>query len=181
MNAGLYFSLYSLQFFLPQLITTLRPGTTIAAVGWLVAACYGGAALAMIAWSKHSDRTGERIRHLAAPTLAGAAALVAAVAIGSGPMLLAGVAVTTACVFAALPVFWSLPATFLAGAAAAAGIAAINSISSLASFLGPYTTGALKDTTGEFTTSLLLLAASLALTSVAVPIAATLMRRTAPC
>lgn len=135
----------------------------------------------MMAWSKHSDRTGERIRHLVAPALAGAAALVGAVAIGSGPMLLAGVAVTTACVFAALPVFWSLPATFLSGAAAAAGIAAINSISSLASFLGPYATGALKDTTGAFTTSLLLLAASLALTSVAVPIAATLIRRSAVC
>lgn len=178
-NAGLYFGLYSLQFFLPSLIKGLRPGSSISSVGWLVAVCYAVSALAMMGWSRHSDRAAERTRHLVVPALAGAAVLVAAVAAGSGQLLLVGVTVTAACVFAALPVFWSLPATFLSGAAAAAGIAAINAISSLASFLGPYATGALKDATGSFTPSLLLLAASLALTGAVVPVAAILIRRTA--
>ena len=39
--------------------------------------------------------------------------------------------------FAVLPVFWTLPTTFLSGAGAAAGIAAVNSIGNLGGYFGP--------------------------------------------
>jgi nitrate/nitrite transporter NarK len=54
--------------------------------------------------------------------------------------------------------FWPLPASFLTGASAAAGIAAINSLGNLSGFAGPYAMGYLKDSTGNFTAGLLLLA-----------------------
>jgi hypothetical protein len=55
-------------------------------------------------------------------------------------------------VFAALPLFWTLPTAVLSGSAAAAGIAVINSIGNLSGFFGPYA----MDATGSFTGGLLL-------------------------
>jgi nitrate/nitrite transporter NarK len=53
-------------------------------------------------------------------------------------------------VFACLPIFWTLPTAFLAGAAVAPGIAAINSIGNLAGYFGPFLMGWIKDATGSF-------------------------------
>ena len=60
-------------------------------------------------------------------------------------------------VFGCLPVFWTLPTSFLSGAAAAGGIAIINSIGNLSGFVGPYAMGALKDYTGTYEAGLQLL------------------------
>src|SRR5699024_7179742 len=53
------------------------------------------------------------------------------------------IAVTITCmaICAALPTFWPLPQTFLAGAGAAAGLALINSLGNSAGFFAPYTPG----------------------------------------
>jgi len=61
-------------------------------------------------------------------------------------------------VFSAIPVFWSLPTTFLSGTAAAGAIALINSLGSLAGFFGPYLIGRLRDLTGGFAVSLITIA-----------------------
>ena len=60
---------------------------------------------------------------------------------------------------AALPIFWTLPTAFLAGAAVAPGIAAINSIGNLAGFSGPFVMGWMKDATGGFALGLMTIAA----------------------
>jgi MFS transporter, ACS family, tartrate transporter len=57
-----------------------------------------------------------------------------------------------------LPVFWTLPTNFLAGAAAASGIAAVNSLGNLSGFFGPYVMGKIKDSTGSYTIGLLAIA-----------------------
>ena len=61
--------------------------------------------------------------------------------------------------YAAAPIFWTLPTGFLTGSAAAGGIAMTNSIGSLGGIAGPYAVGWIKDTTGETTLGLVLLAA----------------------
>ena len=61
--------------------------------------------------------------------------------------------------FAVLPVFWTLPTSFLSGAAAAGGIAAINSIGNLSGYFGPTAMGWARDTTGSFSGGLLVIAA----------------------
>ncbi len=63
-------------------------------------------------------------------------------------------------IFAVLPVFWTLPTTFLSGTAAAGGIAVVNSVGNLSGFVGPYVMGELKDATGSFTVGLLAVAAA---------------------
>jgi ACS family tartrate transporter-like MFS transporter len=60
---------------------------------------------------------------------------------------------------AVLPLFWTQPPALLNGAAAAGAIALINAVGNLGGFVGPYVVGALKDTTGGFTSGLLIAAA----------------------
>jgi len=163
-NAGLYFGQFGAQFFLPLILKTLYPHASITMIGGVGAACFTAAALAMLGWSRHSDRRGERTIHLAAPALAGAVVLAGAVASGSRLLLAGGLAVTTVCVLAAIPILCSITTARWTGAAAAGGIAAINSIASIASGLGPYVTGFVTDATGGYSTALLLIAAALACT-----------------
>jgi nitrate/nitrite transporter NarK len=62
---------------------------------------------------------------------------------------MAVITVTAIGVFCALPVFWYLPSTFLAGAGAAAGIALVNTLGNSSGFGAPYITGFLLDATGS--------------------------------
>ena len=62
-------------------------------------------------------------------------------------------------VYAALPIFWTLPTAFLAGSAVAPGIAAINSIGNLSGNFGPFVMGWIKDATGGFAWGLVTIAA----------------------
>jgi nitrate/nitrite transporter NarK len=60
--------------------------------------------------------------------------------------------------FAVLPIFWTLPTSFLSGAGAAAGIAAVNSIGTLGGYFGPQAFGLLRDQTGSDVAGLIFLA-----------------------
>ncbi len=95
----------------------------------------------MLAWSRHSDRTGERVWHVALPAFLAAAAVAVSLQLGSPFLTMVGITVTAIGIFAAVPSLWQLPSTFLTGAAAAAGIGLINSIGNLSGFVGPYLTG----------------------------------------
>jgi MFS family permease len=127
--------------------------------GVLVAVPYAFAVVAMILWTRRSDRTGERVWHVAGPSLLGGVSLAASAQL-TDPWL-ASLALTLAavCTYAALPTFWTLPTAFLTGSAAAAGIALVNSIGNLGGFVGPYLLGWLQATTGSPSAGLLVLAA----------------------
>lgn len=103
----------------------------------------------MVLWSRHSDRTGERIWHVAVPTLVGAVSIPFALYMDSPFTTMLAVTVNAVGVFCALPVFWYLPSTFLTGAGAAAGIAVVNSVGNMSGFGAPYVTGWLFDATGN--------------------------------
>jgi hypothetical protein len=78
-------------------------------------------------------------------------------------LFVVGLAVTLMGMKCMLPVFWTLPSSFLSGAAAAGGIALINSVANLGGLLGPRITGQVKVDTGNFTVGYLIMAATLAL------------------
>ena len=59
---------YGVSFWMPQVIQTY--GQTPLRIGFLTAIPFFFAAVAMVAWGAHSDRTGERIWHVALPLLA---------------------------------------------------------------------------------------------------------------
>jgi len=162
---ALYFlmvtGLYGIGFWMPQVIETF--GLTPLQVGFLTAIPYLFAAIAMVVWGRHSDRSGERRWHIAVPLFLAAAAF--AWSAYSGPLLPTMIALTLATLgfYAAFGPFWSLPTALLTGTGAAAGIALVNSMGNVAGFTGAYIVGVLKQATGSFSAALLFLAAALAL------------------
>ncbi len=169
---GIVFGLYSIGFFLPQMIEGFEQqfgqDYGIVEVGLLTAVPYAVATAAMLVWSRHSDRTGERVWHVALPAFVAAAAVAVSLQLGSPFLTMVGITVTAIGIFAAVPSLWQLPSTFLTGAAAAAGIGLINSIGNLSGFVGPYLTGWLKDLTGSFQTGMLVISACMALSGLVV-------------
>ncbi|HTK99708.1 MAG TPA: MFS transporter [Pseudomonadales bacterium] len=165
---------YGLTLWVPQIIKGLS-GFSDLEVGVISAIPYIGAAIGMVVIGINSDRTGERILHIAVP------AFVAAVGFTLSAFMVSPVPGMIALTIAAIGdlgsrgPFWSLPGRFLTSSASAGGIALINTIGALGGFVGPYAVGVVKDATGSFTGGLLLLAALLFVSAIA-----TLRMRTAP-
>ena len=150
---------YGISLWMPQVIQTY--GLNPLEIGFLTAIPYFFAAIAMVLWGAHSDRTGERIWHVALPLfLAGAAFAWSAATL---PLALILVALTLATIgtYAAIGTFWSLPTSILTGTGAAAGLALINSMGNTGGLVGPPIIGAIKQGTGSFTAALLFLAGTL--------------------
>jgi len=131
----------------------------------LVSAIPFGAALAgMVLIGRHSDRTGDRQRHVAACALTAAAGLVLATFFPRNlPLLIFSFTLSQIGQRAVMSVFWSIPPILLAGTAAAAGIALINAVGNLGGAVGPSVMGWLRDATGAYTGGLLVLAGALVL------------------
>lgn len=158
--------LYGVSFWLPTIIKAT--GVTDAfSIGLLSAIPFAVAVVAMIIVARSADRRRERRWHVAIPGLAGALGLVLSVGWAHDTMLaMAALTLATAGIITALPLFWSLPTAFLAGAGAAAGIAMVNSIGNLAGFLSPYAVGWLKQATGANDSGMYMLAAFMVLGAV---------------
>lgn len=157
---------YGVSFWMPQVIQTY--GLDPLQIGFLTAIPFFFAAVAMVAWGAHSDRTGERIWHVALPLLiAGAAFAWSSSALPLWLMMLA-LSLATAGTYAAIGTFWSLPTSILTGTGATAGLALINSLGNTGGLVGPPIIGAIKQHTGSFTAALLFLAGALVLGAVVV-------------
>ena len=160
--------LYGVSFWLPQLIKSAGVKDMLN-VGLLTAIPYGVAAITMVLMGRSSDKSGERRRHTIAAAAAGGIGLIASATYGNDVTLaMAALTLATAGILSTLPLFWTMPTTFLGGTAAAAGIAMINSIGNLAGFVSPYMVGAIKDATQSTANGVYVLAASLALGAVLV-------------
>ena len=113
----------------PQLLKSF--GLTDLETGLVNSVPYGVAALAMVFWGRHSDKTGERRWHTALPLLLIAVGTIGTFAVaGLAPtvLLLTFVLVGAYCFKGP---FWSMASTWLSASTAAAGIAAINATSNL--------------------------------------------------
>ena len=154
--------LYGLGFWMPQIIRSLNPSFSNFEIGLVMTIPSIAALCSMIAWSAHSDRTGERVWHAALPPLVGGIALAGAGLVSTPVLAFVLIIVATAGIYCFFGPFWTLPAVFLAEAAAAVGIAAINSIGNIGGFIGPSLVGALVQTTGTTSAGLVAIGACLA-------------------
>ncbi len=152
---------YGLSFWMPQVIQTY--GLDPLQIGLLTAIPYTFAAIVMVLWGMHSDRTGERIWHIALPMFIGGVAFAWSAAPLSLALMLVALTLATSGTYAAVSTFWSLPTAILTGTGAAAGLALINSIAAFSGLVGPPIIGALRQETGTFTAALLFLAGMLIL------------------
>jgi ACS family tartrate transporter-like MFS transporter len=126
--------------------------TLISGIPWLAAVP------AMLFWSWHSDKTGERRWHAAMPLLGVGVALALSVWAGDNLVLaILMFSLATMALYSFPSPFWALPTVFLSGAAAAASIALIDSVGNLGGFAGPYVIGLLTDLTGAYTAGVLYL------------------------
>jgi ACS family tartrate transporter-like MFS transporter len=165
---GLVMGIYGLSLWLPSIVKAMGTLSTTQ-VGFIVPIPYLCAALFVFYWSRHSDRTGERVGHATFSMLLGSVGLLASALLLQNSPVWAMVAISVCAmgIFSAISPFWELPSAALAGAAAAAGIALINSLGNLGGFVAPYAVGALVDRTGDAKAGLFLLSAVLLVTAIA--------------
>jgi ACS family tartrate transporter-like MFS transporter len=166
---GLVMGIYGLSLWLPSIVKAMGTNLSNTLVGFIVPIPYICAAAFVFYWSRHSDRTGERVGHATFSMLLGAAGLLASALLLQANPVWAMVALCFCAmgIFSAISPFWELPSAALAGAAAAAGIALINSLGNLGGFVAPFAVGALVDRTGDAKAGLFLLAGVLFVTAIA--------------
>ncbi len=157
---------YGLTLWIPQIVKGLS-GQSDLMVGLLSALPYIAAAIGMVVLGISSDRSGERIWHVALPSLLGAAGFAASAFLQSPLPALLALTVAAVGDLGSRGPFWALPPRFLTGSALAAGIALINTMGAVGGFVGPYAVGLVKDATGSFTGGLLLLSGLLVVSAMA--------------
>jgi ACS family tartrate transporter-like MFS transporter len=155
---------YGLTLWVPTIVKGLS-GFTNLETGLISAIPYVAAAAGMVLIGRSSDRSGERILHLAIPTFIGALGFIATGLLRSPVPAMIALTVAAVGDYGTRGPFWALPGKFLSGSSAAAAIALINAMGAVGGFVGPYAVGYLKDTTGSFTSPLFLLAGILAVGS----------------
>jgi len=156
--------LYTLGIWAPQIIKQL--GVSSMTVGFVNAIPPAISVVAMVLWSRHSDRTRERTWHVILACLTAAVGLVIAAGAQGLVGLIAALTIVNVGISCAKPPLWSMPTAFLSGAAAATGIATINSLGNLGGFVGPAMIGWIKDQTGSFQGGLYFVAGLLVISAV---------------
>ncbi|WDE17590.1 MFS transporter (plasmid) [Acinetobacter schindleri] len=156
--------LYTLSIWAPQIIKDL--GVSSMTVGLVNAIPPIISVVAMVLWSRHSDRTGERTWHVAIACMLAAIGLVIAATTHNIVGLIAALTIVNVGISCSKPPLWSMPTLFLSGTAAATGIATINSIGNLGGFAGPVMIGWIKDQTGSYAGGLYFVAGLLVLSTV---------------
>jgi len=156
---------YALVYWLPQLVRQLAADRGEFAIAVLSAVPQAGIAAGLLLNAWHSDRTGERFRHVSLGALLGGIALVVAAVLPSGVATLALLTVAGLGIGAAQGVFWTLPGALQPGGdrPPVEAIAFISMFGTAGGIVGPYVMGALVDATGRFAAGIAVFAALLLL------------------
>ncbi len=152
---------YGLFLWLPKILRDAS-GTDGFAISLMTAFPFVVALIAMVLIGRHSDRTGERRWHVAGCAATAATGLILAATFQDRLLLLVlSFTLSQAGQRSVMSVFWAIPQRLLGGTAAAAGIALINAVGNLGGWVGPSVMGWLRQSTGEYTDGLLVLAGAL--------------------
>jgi D-galactonate transporter len=159
---------YGIILWLPKILQDAS-GSRGYGLSTLTSIPFVAALVAMVLIGRHSDRTGERKRHVAACAGTAAAGLLLAIAFQDSMWgLVLGFTLSQVGQRSVMSVFWAIPPIILGGTAAAAGFGLINAMGNLGGFFGPSIMGTLRDTTGSYTGGLLVLAGALVIEAILV-------------
>lgn len=150
-------------YWMPQIIKGFSDSLTHTEIGLIAMLPYIVATVAMVVWSRSSDRRNERKLHSAIPLLVAALGLVGAGMLGSPVLSMAMICIALSGLYSFKSPFWALPTLFLDRTTAAVSIAVINSIGNLGGFVGPSMIGVVKGNSQSAATGLLFLSALLAI------------------
>ncbi len=149
---------YGVNMWLPQIIKNFSGTISTGQIGILAAIPFVAASIGMLLIGMSSDKFKERKWHVTLATgIAGVALLASAFTQSSPTITITLLAISSIGMYGCMPLFWTIPPTFLTGSARAAGIGFINSIGNLGGFLGPMVVGLIRDTTGSFISGLIFL------------------------
>ncbi|MDB6128308.1 MAG: transporter, partial [Verrucomicrobia bacterium] len=143
----------SLSLWQPQIIQSF--GLSNMETGLLNALPFGLGLVAMIAWSRRSDQSGERLLSTALPLLVCAASLALTLVTHSLTVTVVILCFALIGTYAIKGPFWALAADWMSSETAPTGIAAINTLAHLATFLAIYLIGVIKSSTGSYPLALL--------------------------
>lgn len=152
---------YGMSTFMPAIIKSQLPqGVTNLTVTCVTALPYLLAWGAMTFNGWHSDRTRERVYHVALPLLVLSGGLFAAFFANGNPtlQLLITIMLVGTFLYSHLPCFWPIPSMFLGTAAAASAIGFINMIGNLGGSVGPVLVGTAAEGQSTYGAGLLRLA-----------------------
>jgi nitrate/nitrite transporter NarK len=109
----------------------------------------------------HAQKHDEVRWHLAFSLLAAALSIAVVALIGASnhAFSIVGLVIASVGGAGAISLFWQFPGRYLSGQAAAFGFAAISSLGNLAGFVAPTLIGAVKNATGSYQSSFLVVAA----------------------
>jgi MFS family permease len=153
---GMASTLYSIQLWLPQIVQSF--GLTNMRVGFVSALPFAVSSVAMFLWGRHSDRSGERVLHVALPFFVSALALFLLIYAKTLVVAISLVTMATVGAYCAFGVFWTLSSTLFSDRTLPVAIAMVNSFANIGSFSSVYLIGWLKQTTGAPLAGMVLLA-----------------------
>ena len=149
-------ALYGATLWMPLIVQAM--GFSNLLVGFIVPIPYLASVIAILYWGYSSDRSGDRIWHVALPTLLAASGFAGASIFTDNALVLVCLTLAMVGLLAAASPHFVLASSFLRGSAAAGSIALLNSGTSLGGFVGPYLVGVLKDQTGNYALAMAALA-----------------------
>ena len=160
-NAGLYGSM----FWIPQIIKVFVPSDSL--VGVVASIPYFCAAFVMYFFAHHSDVTGERIWHLVATcAVAALGYVITGIWLSTPIVAIGGLVLVCIGIYAAFPVFWTLPTSFLTGRASAGALGLIIACANISGIIVLPLIGWSKDVTGAFNAAMFGLGVVMALAAV---------------
>ena len=160
---------YALAYWQPQMVKAF--GLTNLQTGFVNGVPFGIAAIAMVFWARHSDKSGERVWHTVLPLLVAIVGLVTCMALSTLLPTMLALTVALIGVYAVKAPTFALTAESLSKSASPVGIAQVCAIGNIAGLVCPFLVGLLKDLTGEFSMGLvpmIVLAALAAVTTLVI-------------
>ena len=151
-------SLSAINLWSPRIIQSLAPGSSNAYIGFLASIPQFATILAMIWWSRRSDRKQERRLHTILPFYVGVLGW-AVVSLESMPWVqFTGIIVASSAAFTTMALFWTTPDQNISFKSRAVAIAVINAFGNIGSACSPLYIGWLYDLTGTYTYGVSLMA-----------------------
>lgn len=140
---------YGVIFWLPQVIGSLTSLPSFE-IGLLSALPWIGVAIGIYANAAHSDRTGERYWHVAAPALLAAASLLVAWVAGPGVLAALSLALAGLGLGGAQGAFWAIPTQLMSRSSMGVAVVAINILGSAGGAVMPTLMGIAREQSGGF-------------------------------
>lgn len=156
---------YALVFWLPQLVRQLAPAASEVMIGTLSALPLAALAIGLLLNGKRSDKRQERLLHAGIPAAAAGGAMMVAAFLPLGWPVLGLLCLAGLGIGAAQGVFWAIPAAVRLGGnrVPVGAIALISMFGTAGGVIGPWLTGALVASSGNFALAIGLLASLLVL------------------